>query len=55
MHRVTVQALRDVQLLPPLKAGERREVDAATARVLVALGVAKIINKPGRPKAKETD
>jgi len=55
MPSVTVQALRNVQLLPALSEGERRELPADVAKVLVAIKAVKIINKPSRTKSKEND
>jgi hypothetical protein len=48
--KVTVQALRDVRFNPPLKEGERRDFSPTDARALIALGWAKQVNKPGRPR-----
>jgi hypothetical protein len=52
---VTVQALRDIRFSPPLAEGDRREFNPQEARLLVALGWVKIVNKPGRPRTKESE
>jgi hypothetical protein len=52
-QKVTVQALRDIKFSPPLNKGEYREFSVLEARVLVATGLARLANRPGRPK-KET-
>ncbi|CAJ4462356.1 Uncharacterised protein [Burkholderia pseudomallei] len=50
-QKVTVQALRDIALHPPLNEGDRRDFTTREARTLVAMRLVRIVNKPGRPKA----
>jgi hypothetical protein len=50
---VTVQALRNIQLYPSIKDGERKDVSPSLARALVKLGWAKEVKRPGRPKADD--
>lgn len=49
-NTVTVQALRNLNLTPAMKEGERKEFSPTDARALIALGWVKQVNKPGRPK-----
>jgi hypothetical protein len=49
-QKVTVQALRDIDFSPPLKEGERRDFSPTDARLLISMGWAKPVNKPGRPR-----
>jgi hypothetical protein len=51
MNKITVEALRDIQLFPPIKKGERKEVSGRYGTALVRMGWAKEVKKPGRPKA----
>ncbi|WP_157646036.1 hypothetical protein [Burkholderia ubonensis] len=52
---VTVQALRDAPLHPPIKEGERRTLGKAEADFLIEIGWVKVAPKPGRPKFKDTE
>lgn len=52
---VTVQALRDAPLHPPIKEGERRTLGKAEADFLIEIGWVKIAPKLGRPKSKDTE
>jgi len=50
--RITVEALRDIQLFPPIKKGERKEVSEKYGRALVSMNWAKEVKKLGRAKAE---
>ncbi|WP_155122521.1 hypothetical protein [Burkholderia ubonensis] len=52
---VTVQALRDAPLHPPIKEGEKRTLGKAEADFLIEVGWVKVAPKPGRPKSQTKD